>query len=330
MEGSIAIIGGGMAGLACARRLARHGVSASIFDKGRGPGGRLSTRRSDDGAVRFDHGASYFSASHPGFLEQTRRWIDRGVASEWRARFAKIENRRLIPQNDETRYVGAPSMSAVVADMSRGLGVRWGVEVAPPVREGGAWLLRSVDGEPLGKFETCVAAVPAPQAARLFADIETLRRVTDACEMEAVWTTMAAFKRRLSVPFDAVDIAEGPIAWASRENSKQARGESVPDCWVMHADVEWTREVLENEPAEIAPRMLAAFQRLVNVRSGEPAHLSAHRWRYARTVRSVRSGAYFDGTAKVGLCGDWFLGARAEHAWLSGQALGDALLSAKN
>ena len=50
----IAIIGAGIAGLACARKLAQAGVHAVVFDKGRGIGGRVATRRAGD--LRFDHG----------------------------------------------------------------------------------------------------------------------------------------------------------------------------------------------------------------------------------------------------------------------------------
>jgi predicted NAD/FAD-dependent oxidoreductase len=59
-----AIIGAGMAGLACADALKEAGHNVALFDKGRGPGGRMSTRRMETplGEVAFDHGAQYFTA----------------------------------------------------------------------------------------------------------------------------------------------------------------------------------------------------------------------------------------------------------------------------
>ncbi|MDP3490273.1 MAG: FAD-dependent oxidoreductase, partial [Phenylobacterium sp.] len=41
----IAIIGAGMAGLSCAEALSDAGHAVQVLDKGRGPGGRMSTRR---------------------------------------------------------------------------------------------------------------------------------------------------------------------------------------------------------------------------------------------------------------------------------------------
>ena len=52
----IVVIGAGISGLLCGKRLAEAGHSVVILDKGRNIGGRLSTRRTD-GAV-FHHGAS--------------------------------------------------------------------------------------------------------------------------------------------------------------------------------------------------------------------------------------------------------------------------------
>jgi renalase len=61
----IIIVGAGMAGLACARRLADTGHAPVVLDKGRGIGGRVATRRVGD--LQFDHGAQYVNADGAGF-----------------------------------------------------------------------------------------------------------------------------------------------------------------------------------------------------------------------------------------------------------------------
>lgn len=59
-----------MAALSCAQALRRQGHAVVLFDKG--PGGRMSTRRSDTppGEAAFDHGAQYLTACDPVFVAQ--------------------------------------------------------------------------------------------------------------------------------------------------------------------------------------------------------------------------------------------------------------------
>ena len=55
MADRIGIVGAGICGLAAAAELAAAGREVAVFDKSRGIGGRLATRRVD--AMSFDHGA---------------------------------------------------------------------------------------------------------------------------------------------------------------------------------------------------------------------------------------------------------------------------------
>ena len=75
----VGVIGGGIAGAIAARRLRDEGFMVTVLDKGRGPGGRCSTRRADD--LYFDHGAQYFTARGEAFAKQVDAWRSAGVAA---------------------------------------------------------------------------------------------------------------------------------------------------------------------------------------------------------------------------------------------------------
>ena len=59
----VAIIGAGISGLACARQLVKAGVSVVVFDKGRGIGGRVATRRAGHLSLTMGHLLSERSAT---------------------------------------------------------------------------------------------------------------------------------------------------------------------------------------------------------------------------------------------------------------------------
>jgi renalase len=62
-----AIIGAGIAGIACARTLVQAGHQVTVFEKSHTAGGRMSTRGSDFGS--FDHGAQYFTVRDERFAK---------------------------------------------------------------------------------------------------------------------------------------------------------------------------------------------------------------------------------------------------------------------
>ena len=114
----IGIVGAGMAGLSCAQELQRRGHDPVLFDKGRGPGGRMSTRRIDTplGEAAFDHGAQYLTARDPAFVAQVERWADAGHVARW-------------PAAGPDAWVGTPAMNAPIRAMAQRCDVRWNTRV---------------------------------------------------------------------------------------------------------------------------------------------------------------------------------------------------------
>jgi len=75
----IAIQGSGVSAAAAAERLAKkHDVT--VFEAGRGPGGRMSTRRAEN--YQWDHGAQYFTPKTEAFARAVDEWEERGNANE--------------------------------------------------------------------------------------------------------------------------------------------------------------------------------------------------------------------------------------------------------
>src|SRR3546814_20322431 len=81
----VAIIGAGISGLACARRLRDDGLEATLFAKSRGIRGRLATRRANPGnpEVAFDPGATHFTASSAGHPKLVAAWEKARHAARW-------------------------------------------------------------------------------------------------------------------------------------------------------------------------------------------------------------------------------------------------------
>ncbi|RMB52375.1 hypothetical protein C8J44_3406 [Sphingomonas sp. PP-CE-3A-406] len=296
----IGIIGAGMAGLSCAHALRSQGHNPILFDKGRGPGGRMSTRRVDTplGEAAFDHGAQYLTARDPAFVAQVERWAHGGHAARWSP--AGLD-----------AWVGTPAMNAPIRAMAADCDMRWNTAIAGLCHDGG-WRIGDE------RFDAAIVAVPAEQVAPLIADYDgTLADAARAAVSDPCWTVMAAFDG--PVPTDCDRLADiGIIASAVRNSAKPGR--TGPEAWVLQASAGWSRAHLEDEPDTIARALLAAFADHIGAGSPTIIATSVHRWRYAKTGTSAR-GAFWNAETRLGACGDWLLGPRIEAAWLSGQQL---------
>ncbi|MDJ0922827.1 MAG: FAD-dependent oxidoreductase [Henriciella sp.] len=318
---TVVIIGAGMAGLSAARALQAAGREVELFDKGRGPGGRMSTRRAetDLGQVAFDHGAQYFTARDPEFAALVSEMVQAGAVAEWQADLVEIDAQGDVrPMRDERRFVGVPGMNGIIRAMAAPLSVQWAKRLVNTSREEGGWRLVFEDGEVRGGFDQLLFAVPAEQAVDLFQTLhppfasDAAQAVSDPC-----WALMLAFEERVDTAWDGGRFEVGAISWAARNSSKPGR--SPIETWTLHASPEWSKQHLEADPQEVVSPLLAAFGE--HARFAPPIHAAAHRWRYAQITRSAQSDSAWNADLQLGMCGDWRIGARVEAAWLSGRDL---------
>lgn len=307
---TIAIVGAGLAGLTCARSLRKAGHAVVLFDKGRGPGGRMSSRRlvTALGEAHVDHGAQYFTVRDPGFRRQVEEWRQAGLVALW-------------PAAGPDCWVGVPAMSAPVKHLAVGADVRWQVRIDALSGGPGRWLLHG-DGMQAGPFERVLLALPAENAGPLLLSVASeFATMAEATPSQPCWTVMAAFASRLPLVADVLREA-GAIGWAARNSAKPER--HGPEAWVIQAGPDWSTRHLEEEPDAIVPQLLAALADRIGAELPTCLTATAHRWRYARSG-SEGSGLLWDAASGLGLCGDWLLGARVECAWMSGERLASAV-----
>lgn len=310
MNSRIVIIGAGMSGLACADVLSSAGAEVTLLDKGRAPGGRMSTRRAttDAGEASFDHGAQYFTARDDRFLGRVVRWAADGIVTRW-------------PEAGEHAWIARPGMSALPRHMAKAHQVEQGALVRAMVRKVDGWHVR-LEADTIGPFDVAIVALPAEQAAALLGMCDfTFGRIAASVPSQPCWAGMYVMPEAIEAP--AVIRRAGSIGWAARNNAKPGR--SGPESWIVQADTGWSKKHLERTPDEIAPLLMEEFAQALGVTLPVPVHAVAHRWRYARSGNAGET-CLWNPALGLGACGDWLLGPRVENAWISGTTLGEAVV----
>lgn len=323
-----AVIGAGLAGAAAARTLVQAGYQTVLFDKGRGPGGRLSTRRAEtpQGDLRIDHGAQFVTAETAGFQALIDEAAGAGAMQEWRARLVSIDRAGgLQPLRPKARWVGVPGMSALVRTALSALDVRFGARALRLSGQPGAWHVHFEEGGTDGPFERIALTIPPEQLidllARTDADFSVMIQEARSVKIGPCWTVMTVLDAPFDPGFDGAQMLGGAIRWMARMNARP--GWQGPECWVLQGSPDWSQAFLEAEPETI----MRALCEEAFVRFGmpQPAWAGAHRWRYALVQQAAGTPCALDPSGTLGVGGDWRLGPRAELAWRSGLALGAAL-----
>lgn len=306
---TIAIIGAGVAGLACARRLAAAGLDVSIFDKGRKAGGRAATRCVASG-IQFDHGAQYFTARSPAFKSVLNDMLSVGAAARWN------------DGSEKSHFVGTPGMNALARYLGRNLQVRQSTEVVAISRTRIGWTVDTVADKP--QFDIVVITIPAPQIVGLLAPSGVLTRELEGVSYDPCLTLMAAL-----VPIDGPSFitradAEDPLAWIAEDSSKPDRGTDA--CWVAQANPFWSAKHLNSDRDTVATTMLSMLGDRLSTKRANVHYAAVHRWKYAKVSQPLGAPFIRDTSGTLYAGGDWCLGARLEAAWTSGDSIAHDIL----
>ncbi|PMR70917.1 NAD(P)/FAD-dependent oxidoreductase [Halomonas heilongjiangensis] len=333
-----AIIGAGIAGLACARALHDAGRRVVLFDKARGPGGRMSSRRLPGAVV--DLGAQFFSVRDDAFRRQVETWRAAGRAAPWpEALWQADEGGWRRHRDGRERFIGSPRMSAVTRQLADGLDLIGETRIVRLERQAAQWWLVDQGETRHGPFDRVVVAVPSSQAGPLVEPHDpALAAACEAVIQRPCWAAWALLDSPLpSLPgvddaWQAVQVRQGPLRFVSRNDHKPGRADQGESLTLL-AHLDWSQARLEADTDEVARQLLAAFAAVLPAGSEmpRPRSLGAHRWRFAQPDVFARGEAvnrdHRLGSDGLALCGDGWRGPRVEDAWLSGHHLGGTLVA---
>ncbi|XP_074311240.1 uncharacterized protein LOC141647096 [Silene latifolia] len=358
----VAIIGCGISGAVCASTLAKNGVPVTIFDLGRGPGGRMSQRRetTEEGKnLFFDHGAPYFSVTNPTVLDVVHEWESRGLAAEWKERFGSYDcfSNKFIDHDEESsrrRFVGIPGMNSICKGLCNDPGIesKFGVGVGKLewMADQNLWSVISLDGQFLGNFGGLIATdkllaasgflhlkgVPPPIDMNVAPQIASRMQDLPA---RPCFALMLAFTEPLqSIPMKGFSFINSEVLRsASCDSSKPGRSSSS-ECWVLYSTAEYAKKVIDECDAglkkpstatltKVAEELLQAFQS-TGLCTSQPYFMKAHRWGSAFPAVSIakEEKCLWDASKRIGVCGDFCVSPSVEGAIESGLAAASKLI----
>ena len=373
----VAVVGAGMAGLVAARHLADAGCAVTVLEKSHGPGGRCATRRSDfgpfnHGPASFTAVSARFRSEIARW--QACGWVGPYVLVMPTGPCAPVAlaARPLHPLHQVDGWTGLPTMNALARHLAHGLAVQTEHTVQALQRAGdGRWRLATAEhGVLQTPFDSVLLAVPAEQALPLCAPSPALQQALQQVHSQPCWTLMLAWsepspgpaprlaqRARGSAAAQVLDevldevrdevrdevldevldlsLSAGPMSTSA---GAVAHPEPTPGTrWVVHARPAWSTAHVKLPAADAISLLMLALADVRGSPLPPPAHIAAHRWRYARVAEPLSEACGWDATLRLGCAGDAWAGRPSEHgvvpegverAWISGLALAAAALGA--
>ena len=325
MTQQTAVIGAGLAGLACAQAMRRAGCYVEVFEQDRVIGGRIATLR--QGPHSFDHGAQYVTARGSAFGSYLDEMTGTGYASRWvpRTNEGGVNGIQMLPW-----VVGTPGMASLVRPLAEGLRIhtnrRAHTITRTDTKVSQGWHIWFDDQTTAGPFNAIAIAVPAPQARLLLGKLDELAAPLSRVRMMPCLSMMAYFDTAVLPNQDVFSDMSEVIRWIARNNHKPGRGKTGESI-VVHASPGYSREAEDVEPDVIASEIWDEVRRVLSLRAVQPVFKTAVLWKYGLVDQSLGESYLFSTKHMVGVAGDWCLGRLAEHAYDSGLGLGKAIVS---
>lgn len=308
---TVVVVGAGVAGLVCAASLAAQGAAVTVLDKGRAPGGRLATRRTERGV--FDHGAQFVTLRDPRMARHRARWTDAGAVRPW--------------FDDALR--GSSGMSSLARHLAEGLPVTCDLRVSAVARSGDGWVVRADDGRVFAA-DAVVLTAPVPQSLALVdaggvaLDDTTRARLAGVTYAPCLAGMFAGAWPDHLAAHGVARVDGDVLAWLA---SNAAKGISPTPTLTAHARADWSEARWGDADDDILAALGAAVASAIG---GAVTPVALKRWRYARPTTCLDGPVvHREGRAALVFTGDAFdpAGARVEGAALAGLAAAGCVLT---
>lgn len=319
----LAIIGAGMAGLTIASEL-KHSADIAVFEKARGPGGRMSTRYAEP--YQFDHGAQYFTAKTERFATFLQPLIEQQIVAEWNPAIARFKGRELqeiIRWQHHPRYVATPKMNALCKALAEGIALHTQTRVASLNHTSEGWKLTDTEQNELGVFDWVISTAPAAQTAALFTDRFAHYQQMDEDTIWPCFSLMLGFQEAISLPWDVAQISDAELGWIAMNHRKPMR--NTPPSILIQTAPEYSAQHIHDDPEKVKQQLLDISSHYLGIDAACADHISLHRWLYAQAEKSGDELAFIDHDNRLIACGDWCIEGRVEAAFLSAMYVVDEL-----
>ena len=193
--------------MVCAHELQKKGHDVTVFDKSRGPSGRLTTKRWDEiSGIGIDMGAPYIEESQIKNIGSSviHELINQKIIGHW-----PLTIRRNNQKTTIKTWVGSPKMSQITRYLSKTITIQTEQKVLGITFQSN-WSIHT-DKREFNGFDILILAIPAPQVAEIDGVSDDILSQSKKIKYSAVNTMLIEMRSPLWFDDFEEDHIKGPI-----------------------------------------------------------------------------------------------------------------------
>ena len=343
-QSKMLVVGSGITGCISASMLSRAGAKVTVWEKGGGVGGRMTTHRHpNDPSSHVDMGAQYITAynrdEYDGAFQRLRKDTFADLASNGilSPLVGTIDGER---STGDAHYVSRDGLNSVAKHYLRSAGI------APQTHH----TLSQVDsrhdqalcftasGE-LHEFDAVILTMPVPQVLALKGSVTISIDPAILAKLQAVtyssrYALGLFYDRHVASTWTAKYARDSPalrfLCWDDAKRASSSSPSPTTSALLAHSSVEFGREYLETDKAQVQDMMLKAVERECP-HLPAPVHSHLIRWRYSQVTSGYPTSPGVEVLSRqplVVVTGDAFSHSNFEGCLYAAQKTTDVVLSA--
>ena len=322
---NVAVIGAGITGATLANLLKKK-VTITIFEKSRGVGGRMATRRADP--FQFNHGAQYFKVKNKEFKNFLQPLMLNKIIKPLEANQIEILNKKIIKSTKicNKKYFTAESkMNSVVKYfINNNFSIKLLCKIEKTVKENDKWFVIDSDQVSYGPYDWLFITIPPYQATEILYDNFKFLDIIKNIKMRSCYSLMLGFDKIKEFNFDTALFLDEDVAWLfiRKKIFKNKKYYNL----LINSSYNFAEKNINSSKDELSDYLIKQVSDILKYDLNNFKHKALHFWKYAMLEKKNNLGSLLDEDLKVIVCGDWCMNGKVEGAFLSAKDAVNKLL----
>ena len=313
---NIAIIGAGITGVTLANLLQKK-VKLTVFEKSRGVGGRMATRRASP--YQFNHGAQYFKIENKAFKDFLQPLMKNKVITPLETNHIEIFNKEVIKRikpDNKKYYTAENKMNSVVKNLvNNNFFIKLSCKIEKTKKVNHKWFLIDSDEVSYGPYDWLFVTIPPYQAIDILYNNLKFLDIIKKIKMRSCYSLMLGFDITKEFNFDTALFLDEDIRWLSISNKYLEKKEYCN--LLINSSYNFAEHNINGCKDEISDYLIKQVADILNCELNNYEHRDLHFWKYAMSESNNNLGSFYDEDLKVVVCGDWCMNGKVEGAFLS-------------